>query len=65
MYYREIYVYFNLYHQHAHPQQTQKSLGDGDLPLGVEGTDDGVDGGVILSASLNKNFSFRLCSPEW
>jgi hypothetical protein len=53
-------------YQHAHPQQTQdKSLGEGDLPRGVEGTDDGVDGGVMLSLSLYKNFSFLLCSPEW
>jgi len=61
MYYREIYVYFNLFYQHAHPQHTQKSLGDGDLPLGVVGVE-GVDGGVMLSLSLYKNFSLRFCS---
>jgi len=61
MYYREICVYFNLYYQHAHPQHTQKSLGDGDLPLGVVGVE-GVDGGVMLFASSNKNFSLRFCS---
>jgi hypothetical protein len=50
-------------YQHAHPQQTHdKSLGDGDLPRGVEGTDDGVEGGVMLSDELYKNFSLRLFS---
>lgn len=40
-------------YQQAQPQQTQaKSLGEGDLPRGVDGTDDGVDGGVMLSLSL-------------
>lgn len=55
---------YDIYYQHDHPQQTQKSLGDGDLPLGVVGVE-GVDGGVMLSLSLYKNFSFLLCSPLW
>jgi hypothetical protein len=56
-------MFISIY-QHAHPQQTQKSLGEGDLPLGVVGVE-GVDGGVMLSLSLYKNFSLRLCSFEW
>jgi hypothetical protein len=58
--------YYPHFYQQAKPQQTQvKSLGEGDLPRGVEGTDEGVDGGVMLSLSLYRNFSFLLCSPEW
>jgi hypothetical protein len=45
--FKSYYPLFRVLYQTVQPQQTQVLFGD--VPRGVEGTDEGVEGGVMLA----------------